>query len=582
MILLHLLVAPYSKVEESFNLQATHDILLYGTPTNNVAEKLQAYDHFAFPGAVPRTFVGSFILAGLSKPLIAFLGWQYAQFSVRAVLGLFNAFALVFYSQCLSKAYGRGVGRWFLAFLAAQFHIVFYASRTLPNSFALGMTTIALGNFLPSPATSPSEDKTVRRQHTGIYLLVAAGIIFRAEIALLLAAQVIISYFDNALSLHTIITAGIPAALAALAISVPIDTYFWQAGKPIWPELSSVLFNVYEGKSSEWGTSPWYTYFFEYAPKLILNPIAFALNVFANFYAPLEIQYRQINLAAWSYVGMYSLLAHKEARFIIYAVPPMTGAAALAANWIWTRRSKAIYYKAASTLALLSIPISFLGATAMLLISSLNYPGGQALYALHQHLAETNATGLVRVHMDVLACMTGITRFQQDVPTPPAWSLAPPLLEQNIEFEYDKTEDEETLLTPDFWAHFDYVLAEDPKLVIGSWDTVQEIPGYAGLEILKPTDPLAQDVDDAEVAAAIKKKWRQLVWWYFQGSSGAPEGKGSLVPDLVAELGYYGLLREAVRRFVTRGYWVGIKMEPKIRILKRQMPSEPIVADVPE
>ena len=72
---MHLLVAPYSKVEESFNLQAIHDILHYGIPypwSSEAAAVLKAeYDHFSFPGAVPRSFVGAAVIAGFSKPFIA-------------------------------------------------------------------------------------------------------------------------------------------------------------------------------------------------------------------------------------------------------------------------------------------------------------------------------------------------------------------------------------------------------------------------------------------------------------------------------------------------------------------------------
>ncbi|KAG8976255.1 dolichyl-P-Man:Man(7)GlcNAc(2)-PP-dolichol alpha-1,6-mannosyltransferase, partial [Tulasnella sp. 427] len=39
----HVLNAPYTKVEESFNLHATHDVLMYGV------FNIDKYDHFIFP-----------------------------------------------------------------------------------------------------------------------------------------------------------------------------------------------------------------------------------------------------------------------------------------------------------------------------------------------------------------------------------------------------------------------------------------------------------------------------------------------------------------------------------------------------
>lgn len=69
-ILLHLTLAPFTKVEESFNIQATHDIITSGVSFSNRTEFLKTnYDHVEFPGSVPRTFVGAVFLAGVAKVL---------------------------------------------------------------------------------------------------------------------------------------------------------------------------------------------------------------------------------------------------------------------------------------------------------------------------------------------------------------------------------------------------------------------------------------------------------------------------------------------------------------------------------
>ena len=36
------------------------------------------------------------------------------------------------------------------------------------------------------------------------------------------------------------------------ALTVTVDSYFWQQW-PLWPELYGIYFNVFQGKSSEWG-----------------------------------------------------------------------------------------------------------------------------------------------------------------------------------------------------------------------------------------------------------------------------------------------------------------------------------------
>jgi alpha-1,6-mannosyltransferase len=67
LVIVHLWAAPFTKVEESFNIQATHDFLTYGLPITNGPDKIKGFfDHMKFPGAVPRTFTGAMVLSGIA------------------------------------------------------------------------------------------------------------------------------------------------------------------------------------------------------------------------------------------------------------------------------------------------------------------------------------------------------------------------------------------------------------------------------------------------------------------------------------------------------------------------------------
>lgn len=85
----HLVVCPYTKVEESFNLQAAHDILVHKLNISQVISQIinqflflfkskswfLKYDHLQFPGVVPRTFLGALLVALISSPVSYFIVW---------------------------------------------------------------------------------------------------------------------------------------------------------------------------------------------------------------------------------------------------------------------------------------------------------------------------------------------------------------------------------------------------------------------------------------------------------------------------------------------------------------------------
>ncbi|OAT00660.1 alpha-1,6-mannosyltransferase subunit [Blastomyces dermatitidis ER-3] len=577
LVLLHLYVSPYTKVEESFNIQAIHDILTYGIPSKNVANRLRAqYDHFSFPGAVPRTFVGALAVAGTAKPILWVNSQLDRQLVVRGVVGCFNALVLISYARGVRRAFGKNVAVWYILFQASQFHVMYYASRTLPNMFAFGITTFAFRYLLPEPASTVQDVQSRKRCRLSLYLLTITGIIFRSEIALLLATTTIHLWAKNRISFRSEI---LPAAISGLTIglltTITTDSIFWQKF-PLWPELAAFKYNVVSGHASAWGTSPWHFYLTNALPRLFLNPITYALCIPLSILQPATRRTAtSLLLPAISYIFLYSLQPHKEWRFILYTIPPITTAAALGASYIWTHRTKThILYPLLATLLCLSTLTTFVLSTFLLLpISAANYPGAYALKALHNNHPynniKNNSTRLadqqtISVHLDNLACQTGVTRFlQKPPPKSPLIILPgspdgryPELRSGEQRWVYDKTSagsviEMEKARVERFWASFDYLLVEvgdgdgdgeSDRDRPGRWEVVDEITGFGGVRILRP--------GEGEVSGGFEE---EILGKVFGGK--AVDG--------------WRWVKGFGRKYVTRGWWVEVRIVPKIRVLRR-------------
>jgi len=145
-VVFYVICCPFTKVEESFNMQATHDILQFGT-------QLSYYDHLEFPGVVPRTFIGSLIIAALSYPIHLLLEHLnvpvlYNQIVCRCVLGLVSCLSIAHFRNGITAKFGERASQLTGLLLVFQFHMCFYMSRTLPNVFALVLCLNAFAFWL--------------------------------------------------------------------------------------------------------------------------------------------------------------------------------------------------------------------------------------------------------------------------------------------------------------------------------------------------------------------------------------------------------------------------------------------------
>ncbi|POV96126.1 hypothetical protein PSTT_15832, partial [Puccinia striiformis] len=323
-----LFLSPFTKVEESFNLHAIHDFI----HQPSLSAVAHAGDHLQFPGPLPRTFIGALLIGSIARallPTLRFIGLVQSKFAeqilVRTILATLNSSSFVYFDSF------SGISSLYLcSYSRSQFHLAFYASRTLPNMFAFPFVQIALGHYMMTMRRgNPNSTRKLGTLNACSFLTFAA-VIFRLELIGLLAPIALLGLISKRVTFWQLVSRGFLVTFAGLGqflfhftrkliyfaishqktticsrylfpsiymvpywyhtspeMTLPIDSYFWQ--KLTWPEATSLIFNVLEGKISAMGCHPWHFYFTSSLPKLLgvtypLAILGFVLNRKISFW----------------------------------------------------------------------------------------------------------------------------------------------------------------------------------------------------------------------------------------------------------------------------------------------------------
>lgn len=432
----YVLACPYNKVEESFNTQAVHDAWLVGPSS------VDSWDHKTFPGTVPRTFLGALFIAACSK-LTYVAGSK--QIWSRMVLAVWWFAAFSKFAKGVRSKFGNEARTWLCLLTVSQFHQIFYSSRLLPNTLALVPTLWAYGAAM------------LGNKKKALGALVATTAVFRCDLAAI-AVPLGASWTSfrwwveekpDCVPLHKSIFVAAVAALTGASLSIFVDSKLW--GRTTWPEAQVFLFNnPVDNRSAEWGVSPWHWYATSALPRALGTAFPLAFVGLAT-----ERRVRGVATAALVSICLLSILPHKELRFIFPALPllNLSAAVALSANDPASRKKRprriaGLRIFGAACLAFnLALTINFARAAFH------NYPGGVALHTLNSLDPSRNRS----VHIDVAACVSGVSRFGER----PDW-------------QYDKSED----LTE--FDRFDYRIA--PTETRG-FHTLQTIEGYSSFKL---------------------------------------------------------------------------------------------------
>ena len=172
------------------------------------------------------------------------------------MVALISISSLIWFARSYANRLGSSSAAIFLLMLSFQFHLPFYISRTLPNTFAASLIWIAVSFWL-------------RNSHfISIAVLAFAGLVVRCDTILVVIPMGIFMLFVERIRIVKAVVVSVVASLSSIAVSVAIDSWFW--GRWCWPEMEVLLFNTVQNRSGDWGVSPWHWYFTSALPRSLL------------------------------------------------------------------------------------------------------------------------------------------------------------------------------------------------------------------------------------------------------------------------------------------------------------------------
>lgn len=325
---------------------------------------------------MPRTFVVAILTAIAASPLAwitSALGLPKLAnlFVARFVLGAATSLSFVGIQRAVSREFGKGAGICYGILQASQFHLLFYSSRFLPNTYALIASNVALAALV---STKPNGAKASAR--TVILCLTFGAVVFRCDLVLLLGPVSLALLLTRSASVLDVAACGFLGTISSILLTVGVDFYFW--GRWIWPELEVFLFNnPVDNRSADWGTAPSHWYFTSALPRALTGAL-----VFAAYGAKRDRRTWPLLAISLSYVSLYSLLPHKETRFIFPALPFFNVVGAVGMSAISKTKGKRRLILAVASVAVIGASWAFLWVSVA--ASRLNYPGGLAFRDLHQ------------------------------------------------------------------------------------------------------------------------------------------------------------------------------------------------------
>ncbi|EPS61240.1 hypothetical protein M569_13558, partial [Genlisea aurea] len=294
-----LLVQTYFNPDEHWQaLEVAHRIAFgYGHLTWEWTEGLRSYLH-------------PLLFAALYK-VMAFFGIDTPWFMARAPRFLQSIFAaigdLYLYKYSL-VIFGESVANWALFAQLSNWFMFFCITRTFSNTME---TVLTIVSFYYWPCMKNSRGSSSSRK----YALLVAGLAcaIRPTSAITWIYVGFLELFSTRDKLRFVLLEVAPIGGFILGVAMLLDRLIY--GSWVIVPLNFLKFNFFSSGGDYYGTHPWHWYMSQGFTVMIFTFLPFSLHGII-----LSQQWKISGLMVWI-LGVYSLLGHKEFRFVLPVLP---------------------------------------------------------------------------------------------------------------------------------------------------------------------------------------------------------------------------------------------------------------------
>ncbi|KZV18039.1 GPI mannosyltransferase 3-like [Dorcoceras hygrometricum] len=259
-----------------------------------------------------RSYLHPLLFAALYK-VLAFLGLDSPWFMTRTprlLQSIFAAFGDLYLYKLSKNLFGDSAANWALFAQLTNWFMFFCITRTLSNCLESVLTLVSLYYWPCITVSSNAYSSSSRKFALAMAALACAIRPTSAIIWIYIGTLELLFARDK---LKFVLLDVVPIGGLVLGLTTLLDRVMY--GSWVIVPLNFVKFNFLSSGGDYYGTHPWHWYFSQGFTVMIFTYLPFS---FAGFI--MSKQWKLGGLVAWV-LGTYSLLGHKEFRFVLPVLP---------------------------------------------------------------------------------------------------------------------------------------------------------------------------------------------------------------------------------------------------------------------